>query len=107
MSRKPCKQCVQVEKRPIIVRPVTTQMTDDPDMMQKWQSEDKVWAVVRTWIDKGQRPTSWKEVNQCSATLKTYWSHFNRLCLDNGLVCRTKGNQAASDCPERIEIVLS
>ena len=87
MSRKPCKQCGQVEKRPIIVRPVMTQMTDEPDKMKKEQSEDKDIAMVRTWIDKGERP-SWKEVNQCGATLKTYWSQFDRLCVENGLVCR-------------------
>ena len=57
MSRKPCKQCGQVEKRPIIVWPVTTQMTDDSDKMKKEQSEDKDIAMVRTWIDKGERPS--------------------------------------------------
>ena len=43
--------------------------------------------MVRAWICKGERP-SWKEVNQYGATLKTYWSQFDRLCVENGLVYR-------------------
>ena len=27
-------------------------------------------------------------MNECGATLKTYWSQFDRLCVENGLVCR-------------------
>ena len=42
---------------------------------------------MRTWLDKGEWP-SWKEVNKYGAVVKAYWSQFNRLSVENGIVCR-------------------
>ena len=86
MSRIPCKQCGRAENK-ISVRPVMMQVTEDLDFLQKGQSDDKDISIVRTWLDKGERP-AWKEVNKYGAGTKTYWSQFDRLCVKNGLVCR-------------------
>ena len=42
------------------------QVTEDLDILQKEQSENKDISIVRTWLDKGERP-SWKEVNKYGA----------------------------------------
>ena len=43
------------------------------DLLQKGQSEDNDVSIVRTWLDKGERPL-WKEVNKYGAVVKAYWS---------------------------------
>ena len=63
------------------------QVTEDLDIFYKGQSEDKDISMGRSRLDKGDRP-AWKEVNKYGAVAKAYWSQFDRLCVDNGLVCR-------------------
>ena len=65
---------------------MTTQLTTEFELMQKEQTNDNSISVDRTWLDKGERPSR-KEVNNYGVVVKTYWSQFNRLSVENGTVC--------------------
>ncbi|CAC5414321.1 unnamed protein product [Mytilus coruscus] len=55
--------------------------------LQESQNADTNISKVREWLEKGERP-SWEEV--CgSYFMRSLWSQFNRLCIENELVCRT------------------
>ncbi|MCG7878903.1 MAG: RNase H-like domain-containing protein, partial [Candidatus Thiodiazotropha endolucinida] len=86
LSRIPCRQCSREEEL-ILIRSVTAQISTDNDLLKNEQGKDNDIQTVKTWLDKEQRPP-WKEVNKYGAVVKTYWSQFDRLQIENGLVCR-------------------
>ena len=51
------------------------------------RAKDKDIALVRDWVKSNTKPL-WKEVSKYSAGVKSYWSQFDRLVVENGLLCR-------------------
>ncbi|VDI22073.1 Hypothetical predicted protein [Mytilus galloprovincialis] len=55
--------------------------------IQEAQNADTNISKVREWLEKGERP-SWEEV--CgSYFMRSLWSQFNRLCIENELVVQS------------------
>ena len=97
LSRLPCKQCnhCNIEKDTAVGYSQNIQSKNINESnkvsviteIQEAQNADTNISKVREWLEKGERP-SWEEV--CgSYFMRSLWSQFNRLCIENELVCRT------------------
>ena len=89
LSRVPCRQCSYKEKASengYIVAAAETKHYADLNLTDA-QAKDKDIALVRDWV-KGNKKPLWKEVSKYSARVKSYWSQFDRLVVENGLLCR-------------------
>lgn len=51
------------------------------------QLADHVISVVHKWKSENLRPP-WEEISQMNNSIKTYWSQWNRLVLENGVLYR-------------------
>ncbi|CAG2243406.1 unnamed protein product [Mytilus edulis] len=96
-DRLPCKQCnhCNIEKDTAVGYSQNIQSKNRNESnkvsviteLQEAQNADTNISKVREWLEKGERP-SWEEV--CgSYFMRSLWSQFNRLCIENELVCRT------------------
>lgn len=88
MSRIPCRQCGQNSvKEPMSVHSVMQVHENEKFDIGEAQKKDKDIALVISWLQKNEKP-SWSEVNKCSALAKSYWSQYNRLQIENDILCR-------------------
>ena len=66
------------------------------------QLADHEIKLVRSWVEKGERP-KWTDVSGMSNRVKSYWSQFQRLCIQDDLLCRIwyEGKK-----PEKYQIIV-
>ena len=50
------------------------------------QVKDKDIVLVRDWVKSNKKPL-WKGVSKYSSIVKSSWSQFDRLVVENGLLC--------------------
>ena len=87
MSRLPCKQCGYNDKweNDNVSRIVEHEGADQS--LQSSQKADNDLQKLRTWIEQGVRPKK-VSVSGESFYLKSLVSQFDRLCIEDDLICR-------------------
>ena len=96
LSRKPVSQCedgIDDNNDPetkCCQLSITESEDDDRDLI-KLQQEDEDLAMVRTWVEDKERPSS-KDIAACSYVIKSLWNQFPRLENRNGLLVRRLEN---------------
>ena len=96
LSRKPASQCEDDiddnndTETKCFQLSITESEDDDRDLI-KLQQEDEDLAMVRTWVEDKERPSS-KDIAACSYVIKSLWNQFPRLENRNGLLVRRLEN---------------
>ena len=105
MFRRPCLSCSycdKVEKAAIAEEQMTeccrqVKTLDREDVFQNWvkgktsseiqetQCQDICIGKVKSWKESGQRP-KWKNISHESSLIKAYWSQWDRLLLQDGIL---------------------
>ena len=97
MSRRPCKQCGADAEETETLRLCTVQIANAANVEgHEWSVEalaeatgtDPVLSVVRRWLQSDVGRPPWDEVVKESSALKTYWTGYDRLKLENDVIYR-------------------
>ncbi|CAG2215708.1 unnamed protein product [Mytilus edulis] len=104
LSRMPCKQCgfeqdwekklvrvnVVTQAPPIEVNEsaiCTNDGSDENKTLLVLQQEDENISLIKSWVLNGKKPL-FKEIGECNYAVKSLWSQYETLKVDNGLLCK-------------------
>ncbi|CAC5410678.1 unnamed protein product [Mytilus coruscus] len=110
LSRMPCKQCdfdKDWEKKLVRVNVVTqappieaneaviciNDGSDENKTLLVLQQEDENISLVKTWVFNGKKPL-FKEIGERNYAVKSLWSQYETLKVDNGLMCKEQSTGA-------------
>ena len=119
LSRSPCgdcKHCKKQEERDQLQDPTdcparfcavyAIQKSEAPWLtfysskdLRKWQSEDRALSKLVKWLQQGERP-AWEDVKQESQLVRTYWSMWKSVHLNNEVIYRKDPNT------EQIQLII-
>ncbi|CAG2249606.1 unnamed protein product [Mytilus edulis] len=100
----PCKQCgfeqdwekklvrvnVVTQAPPIEVNEsaiCTNDGSDENKTLLVLQQEDENISLIKSWVLNGKKPL-FKEIGECNYAVKSLWSQYETLKVDNGLLCK-------------------
>lgn len=133
LSRRPCMPCRHCEKREMEdgysvaanplkqkevlfadrgggvdtgSQPQTQDRTAmDCNELREAQLEDRSLRQVILWMEEGKRP-SWNEISPYSPEVKAYWSQWDALCLDQGVLYRKQYSTTSIDQQHQLVVPL-
>ncbi|KAK3889073.1 hypothetical protein Pcinc_006948 [Petrolisthes cinctipes] len=91
LNRRPCepecKQCSKKEEHSKKCnRTAVTELVSAEEDLVRMQLEDADLQPVIEWLQQSTERPSWQEVSRLSLTCKSYWSQWDLLHLNNGLL---------------------
>ena len=131
LSRRPCTECRYCERQEVKNREppqgcpghrlcsVTKSDTPQeegtwlqswtPEQLAEWQQNDIDLKKVHMWMEAGQKPP-WKDIRDQGSFLRTYWSAFEQLKLEDDVIYHSKpGGQHLDNrliAPEKLREIL-
>ncbi|UYV64922.1 K02A2.6-like [Cordylochernes scorpioides] len=93
LSRRPCgdcKHCERIDEHDVTSRRTTMVPSNDwtAESCRTIQQRDRNIGPILEWKERGNERPSWEVISDKSPELKTLWSQWDSLSIDNGLLKR-------------------
>ncbi|UYV69278.1 hypothetical protein LAZ67_6003085 [Cordylochernes scorpioides] len=93
LSRGPCgdcRHCEKIDEHEATSRRTTMVMSDDwtSESCRTIQQRDPNVGPILEWKERGNKRPSWERISDESPELKTLWSQWDSLSIENGLLRR-------------------
>ncbi|UYV62064.1 K02A2.6-like [Cordylochernes scorpioides] len=93
LSRRPCgdcKHCEKIDENEVTSRRTTMVPSDDwtSESCSTIQQRDPNVGPILEWKERGNERPSWEMISDKSPELKTLWSQWDSLSIENGLLKR-------------------
>ncbi|UYV73615.1 K02A2.6-like [Cordylochernes scorpioides] len=93
LSRRPCgdcKHCERIDEHEVTSRRTTMVPSNDwtAECCRTIQQRDPNIGPILEWKERGNERPSWEVISDKSPELKTLWSQWDSLSIDNGLLKR-------------------
>ncbi|UYV63183.1 K02A2.6-like [Cordylochernes scorpioides] len=93
LSRRPCgdcKHCERIDEHEVTSRKTTMVPSNDwtAESCRTIQQRDPNIGPILEWKERGNERPSWEVISDKSPELKTLWSQWDSLSIDNGLLKR-------------------
>ena len=105
LSHVPCRQCSYKEKTSengYVVAAAQTKHYADLNLTDTQAKDNRVGKR----LGKSNKKPLWKEISKYSARVKSYWSQFDRLVVENGLLSRLWYKQGKPVVPSMIRTTI-